>query len=835
MNFKIMKRRLGFIVEPALSPIKNKAKKMLLTYARASKKPIKKKTILFEAYLGKSMTGNSYALFQEIYQDTRFKDFTFIWSLDSFDSIQVKYKSAKNVKFIKRESTAYPEALARSEYLVTDTTFPHYFNKRTDGQTYIMAWHGTPYKTIGKDIQHTPVGAHKNVMKNMLHTDYFISPSEFTTTTILNSQDAYDLFSGVVIETGMPRTDMMFGTDITKIKAQLNLPLDKKIVLYAPTWNDFIKNATVTGGQLATDVINLQKQLGSDYLVCLKAHYLEYNAIKEMTTAVTLIDNSIDTNELLSIADHLITDYSSIFFDYLPLQKPIHFYFKNYEEFENGRGFYLEQNELPGTKSHTIEELAAAILSESNSKPLHYEQEIKRFSPYDDGNVSKRIIDKAFFNIDLTVGSTYKTVTKKEKLLFYSGLFKNNGISESFIRMSNQLDYDKYHVTVVVPTNLKKNPGALYLLERLHPEITLLFPVGNRINATIQDQYGYKFFLNRGYNGITKKFNIPKIFNNEFHRLVGNVHYNKAIDFSGYSAYYGAVLGFSDADHKAVFMHSDMEKDKERVVKKKRPNRLNLQAMFSIYPYFDKLVSVSETSYQANLKKLGGKLRVTDKMTYVVNYLDAERISELEDQFSDFTIDGHTLLTDTVMDEDPQGVVIVKGIPEPRTTHTNYVTLGRLSPEKNQALLIKAFSKVVEEKPNSTLYIIGDGPQKNSLVNLVNSLQLADHVIFVGHMSNPFFLLKKCDIFVLTSSYEGQALVILEALAVGLKVISTDIPGPDNILKEGYGELVEATDIGLAKKMITVSDSSTTYKKFDAHAYDKKALMMFESMLEQLK
>lgn len=831
MTFKLIKRRLKFMIEPIASSITNKHQKNALVYARFSRKKINEKTIFFEAYLGQSMTGNSFALFKSLYHDPRFKDYTFIWSINSKHLIQPDFRAKSNVKFVTRNSKEYAKDLAMSKFLITDTTFPNYFNKRQGEQQYIMAWHGTPYKTIGKDIVHANEGAHRNVMKNILHTDYFISPSKFTTETILKSQDADKLFSGTVIETGMPRTDLMFNNDSYELKKKWDLPTDKKIVLYAPTWNDFIKNAKITGNSLAKDCMDLQKQLGDNYLVCLKPHYLEYNVIKDMDTPVRLIDNSIDTNLLLTIVDHLVTDYSSIFFDFLSLNKPIHFFYKNYEEFSQGRGLYLEPSDLPGNQSTTINQLADDIES-TNAKGINYTQALKRFSPYDDGNVSERIKETIFFSQSLSIGEAYQSLALKKRLLFYSGFFKNNGISESFIRMSNNLDYDKYDITVIIPTNLKKAPDALPLIQRLNSNITCLYPVGTRVNTTILDKYAYKLFLNRGLNGVVKKLNIPRIFNNEYRRLVGNTDFDTAVDFSGYSAHFGSLIAFGQSTHTAIFLHSDMMKDKERIVGKKRPNKLSLQALFSIYDQFDKLVSVSETSFLSNVSKIGDPLGLSTKMSFVLNYLDGNRINYLKEDFTTLSINDKTFLTPSLPLEFNKQALSIPAIVQPDPNKTNYVTLGRLSPEKNQALLIQSFALALKEDPNSMLYIIGSGPQKNKLVNLATTLGITEKVVFVGHLANPFFLLKQCDIFVLTSLYEGQALVILEALTVGLKVISTDIPGPDNILKEGYGELVEATEIGLSTKMLAVAKKQDTYKKFDAENYDKEALTMFEEMLE---
>lgn len=827
MNKDRFLRKIKFIIDPIVASFKNDNNRKQKRYAAALKKPILKRTVFLEAYLGENVTGNSLALFEEMYYDPRFKDYNFVWSVSSLKNIDPKYKQKKNVKYVKRGSKKYIKFLACSEYLITDTTFPFYFNKRKD-QKYIMAWHGTPYKAIGKDIVHAAKNAHNNVMKNILHTDFFISPSRFTTDTILKSQNSDELFSGEVLEIGMPRVDLSYKTDAKALKKQMNLPEDKKVVLYAPTWNDFKESIEVGILDLTNNVEHLSQLLGPNYIVALKVHYLEYKAIKDMETDCYLVDNKIDTNQILQIADYLITDYSSIFFDFLSLKKPVFFYFNNYKEYSERRGLYLEKEELPGEICETVEELAESIKTAANTLSDKYLPMITRFAPYDDGSASKRAINYIFFDEKPIIGNIYKMGTTKEKIIFYSGYFKKNGITESFIRLTNQFDFDKYSLTVIVPCAVPKNSDVEKALERLHPSINLLYPI-NRINLTTFEQYKYKLFMNRGLNGIVKKFPPHDMMAKEYRRIVGNVSYDKAIDFSGYNAYYGSVLAFSDAKEKIVFLHSDMEKDKGRKVKGRHPNWLPLQLMFSIYHQFDKIISVSKSSHQTNVSKLGPKLKITNKMDYVGNVLGAKRIEELSEKYYELHINNQDYLTDSI--ETVETVFNVKGVIKPSKEDINYITLGRLSPEKNHVLLINSFKKVLEKQSNSRLYIVGEGAQRGKLTNLVKDLGIEKKVIFTGHMDNPFYLLKQCDVFVLTSLYEGQALVILEALAVGLKVISTDIPGPDNILKQGYGELVEATEIGLSRKMISIAKSNVKYKKFDPYVYDADTKKRFMSII----
>src|SRR5690625_1331420 len=439
MNKARIKRLIKFILNPIALYLKRDIWYLRMKYVQYLEKPIYDKTILFEAYLGESITGNSLALFEEIYNDSRFSEYRFIWSSTNPKSEKKELDKYKNVKLVKKGTIAYVKYLARSKYLVTDTTFPHYFNKRKD-QTYIMAWHGTPYKTIGKDVKSSNYDSHKNVMKNILHTDYFISPSKYTTDTILNSQSAKDLFSGEILELGMPRVDLNNKVVAEELKFKMDLPPGKKVVLYAPTWNDYSKNINENVSELVRDAEQLQKLLGENFIVALKVHYLEYKAISEMNTECYLVDNSIDTNRILQISDYLITDYSSVFFDYLALKKPIYFYFKNYHEYSTLRGLYLEKNELPGPTCSTIDKLAEYISASTGILEKKYYPMIERFAPYDNGDTAKRVIEYIFYNERPKIGSIYKTETTKEKILIYGGYFKNNGITESLIRLTKQFN-----------------------------------------------------------------------------------------------------------------------------------------------------------------------------------------------------------------------------------------------------------------------------------------------------------------------------------------------------------------------------------------------------------
>lgn len=134
------------------------------------------------------------------------------------------------------------------------------------------------------------------------------------------------------------------------------------------------------------------------------------------------------------------------------------------------------------------------------------------------------------------------------------------------------------------------------------------------------------------------------------------------------------------------------------------------------------------------------------------------------------------------------------------------VTAGRLVKQKDQKTLIQAFEKV-NRKIKSQLVILGEGELEEELKGLVNELGLKDRVHFVGFQYNPYIYMKEADLFVLSSIHEGFGHVLVEALATGTPVISTNCrSGPKEVLEDGeYGILTEVGNVPqLANRMIQV-------------------------------
>jgi glycosyltransferase involved in cell wall biosynthesis len=152
------------------------------------------------------------------------------------------------------------------------------------------------------------------------------------------------------------------------------------------------------------------------------------------------------------------------------------------------------------------------------------------------------------------------------------------------------------------------------------------------------------------------------------------------------------------------------------------------------------------------------------------------------------------------------------------------ISCGRLMEQKNYALLLKAFAKV-RETIESKLVILGEGEEKYSLVKIADDLNIADDVFFLGFKQNPFKYMAHADVFVLSSLYEGFGNVIIEAMASGVPVISTQAPtGPEEIITNGIdGILVPVNDVKALADSIQSVLTSDTLKKQLTKAGTKRA------------
>ncbi|PEE41050.1 CDP-glycerol glycerophosphotransferase family protein [Bacillus pseudomycoides] len=368
--------------------------------------PPKRKLILFESYSGKQYSCNPRAMYEYMLQNDM--DFQMVWSVNKNYTAQF---DKGNIPYVKRFSIRWFILLARAQYWVTNSRMPLWLPKPRH-TIYIQTWHGTPLKKLAGDMKevHMP-GTTTEKYKDNFHReaqnwDYLLSPNIYSTEIFKRAFQ----FQKTVVEAGYPRNDFLYvnnnSKEIDTLKKQNGLPIDKKIILYAPTWRDdqfYSKGRYKLDLQL--DLNLLQKQLGSDYIILLRMHYLvaEQFDLESYKGFVYDFSKHVDINELYLLSDLLITDYSSVFFDYANLKRPIIFYTYDIDSYRDKlRGFYFDlETEAPGPVVINTEEVLEEILKFEMVGLGEFAEKYKifynKYCYLEDGFASKRVVEKIFF------------------------------------------------------------------------------------------------------------------------------------------------------------------------------------------------------------------------------------------------------------------------------------------------------------------------------------------------------------------------------------------------------------------------------------------------------
>lgn len=356
--------------------------------------------ILFESNLGRNYSGNPRFIYEEMVRrglDQKYRCY--------FLLKDVTTTLPGNAKKVRRISFRYFYLFAKAGFWVSDTRMPGYLVKKRD-TVYIQTWHGTPLKRLALDMDsvimegETSLAKYQsNFIKNVSTWDYLISQNSYSTGIFRRAFD----FHKEILEIGYPRNDMLVNDNtsstINRIKNKLNLPMDKKLILYAPTWRDDRQ-----GGdhiyQFASpmDYSYMKEQLADDYILLVKAHYLVELDMdsSDYRGFLYCFGADCDITELYLISDLLITDYSSAMFDYSILRRPMLFFAYDLENYkEHLRGFYFDfESEAPGPIVTTTQLLTQAILAEDyTAYQERYDAFVSKYNYLDNGKASEKVVD----------------------------------------------------------------------------------------------------------------------------------------------------------------------------------------------------------------------------------------------------------------------------------------------------------------------------------------------------------------------------------------------------------------------------------------------------------
>lgn len=594
---------------------------------------IEKNTILYEVRDGQSMTDSPLYIFLNLIKDDQYKNFKHIWIIrEGIDVetflINIPKEYRNRLEIIQRNTISYAKWLLKSEYLITNSTFQNFFHKRR-GQYYINTWHGTPLKFMGYDIPGSKTSL-KNVQRNFMITDYLISPNPHTTNLFLDKYKLKGIYEGTILEYGYPRNDILFDNDESVLNNLRNMGVNlngKPIVLYTPTWKGTSMNSPAGSMEQILTETNILQSFNQDKQILVKVHPYAYRqALNNPELSKILIPDAIDANRILSIVDTLVTDYSSIFFDFLITNRPIIFYSWDKEQYDIYRGMYLDEGDLPAPVLTDINEVAKLISKNYDTNNSRYQNIRSKMTSLEDGSATQRVINRVFKQVTFNTGREIHLKNNNKKILIFTGGMVNNGITTSLQNLTSNLDYDKYDVSVITwDSNAKEKVDNV---NKLDDHVRVLYRFGWS-SFTFVERLEDKFIQHFGINPWNKWMIPEKGYNRDIHRLIGDTNFDVAIDFSGYSYNGSRVIAFSNAPVKSVFQHNDLWADAHKVIKGKQPNKRGLLTLFSLYYKYDHIVSVSEKLADINATKLDRFIR-KDQQTFSKNTLNLNQYGDDE-------------------------------------------------------------------------------------------------------------------------------------------------------------------------------------------------------------
>ncbi len=398
-------------IVPAVRKAKRIAKKVVTTPVRVMKSmtnprqryayyykyaKVRDNRMLFDSFSGRGISDSPYAVLQEMMRQGIDADYEIFFTSRDVEHDQA-FVDANNlpVKLVDFYSLEYPKILATAKYLLSNSSFPQYFIRRPE-QVFVETWHGTPLKTLGKQI--------KNGMQSMYFAQHsFIQasvltyPNDFTRDAMMRDYNLENIFTGRVAMVGYPRNAIFLQEQDPSMRKTYDLDGHTNFA-YMPTWRG-TSSLDVNVDAYAKDVDamlrDIDKRLDDSVRIYVNLHSMVASSITlDSYEHILPFPPEVGTYDFLTQMDALITDYSSVMIDYALTRKPVILFAYDMDEYLADRGMYITLDELPFPIVTTTDELCSMIADGSYAKMGEaHEAFAERFLKYDSADNAKDVLD----------------------------------------------------------------------------------------------------------------------------------------------------------------------------------------------------------------------------------------------------------------------------------------------------------------------------------------------------------------------------------------------------------------------------------------------------------
>lgn len=761
-------------------------------------KDIDENLVYLESRDGLDFTGNIFRIVEELstgqYGELKIYVHAKPHIVDRIRAYQENY-DLKIDRIITKEAMA-TRVLERAKYIFTDAGIRPKYVKR-EGQVFVNTWHGTPLKLMGR---YNSSEEHRlaNAQHPLLSSDYLLYPSHYMRSVMLKSFMIDRIYPGKLLYEGYPRNAVFFTKSWLREKLGLE---DNEIFVYMPTFRGVLsdRDDEAQKNDVEDYLSQIDLKLKDNQILYAKLHVLNASQIDfDKFSHIMPFPEGYETYDVLNMADALITDYSSVFFDFANTSRKIILFNYDEEGYESYRGFYFPLSQLPFPKVQTVDEL----IDELNS-PIGYSDErfMRKFCRYDNSEAVKRFCRHIFTNEKPSKEDTIKNC--KENILIYSGSMERANEYNALMSLLGSVDTESYNFILAYrqwDENIEVNHREIF---KALPEGISVLAIRFPLTPTIREKMEYDRYHGNADGKMTGA--LKGLYERSFKKQFPSLEWNMIIDFDGMDHDETLMLTSNEFNHR-IWVHRDMTKELEV------NGSIERGILKEIYSN-NNICTTSEELIRPTSEISGRK----DNMCVVHNVNDCNATYAWAKK--NFKLNPEAIVRNNEIE-----CVLEKN-------EFKFISIGEYSPEKGYDRLIWAFSEFSKDYPNSQLIIIGqDLGGYEEICRLADESEYSQNITLMKNVYNHIGILKECDLYILSSYYDSWPMILMQADTLCIPTIAVDIPAV-RAMGEYSSRIVEDSKDGILGGMHDFVKGDINCANSNFEDYNRNALEEFYGML----
>lgn len=623
-----------------------------------------------------------------------------------------------------------------ARFIVFDSGLPWQYVKKP-GQIVINTWHGTPYKLMGRSVkaERHSLGSIQN---RHCISDYLIYPNQYMMDIMVREFMLENICKARCLCAGYPRNSRFFDKERRRHIRESIVAGGRQVIVYMPTYRGSYHNKKNSdqSRRIEEYLQEIDARLRENQILYVKLHPLnDVEVHLSNLKHIRKFPERLSTYDVLLASDILITDYSSVFFDYANLQQKIILFTYDEEEYFEDRGVYFPLGDLPFEKVRTVNELIASI---NHPEPVDYTAFIKAYKYYDRADTTEKIC-RHIFNGEHCCNETRVSDNGKENVLIYLGDLSMNELTLSGIELFKTLDDSRNYIACFSYGIPARNRQHIELI----PEHINYVVIPFRPLQTLGESRQYRKQMEN--RGTAEKPGIPaameKYFKREWKRMFGSMRLDKIVLWDIHQTFPTLLFSYSEK-LLDIYINNDIHKE----------NYINI--VKHIFDVSDK-VFIPDESLRTYIKNMG---KNDDNINFVRNLINEKDIKnrakkEIEFEKMKWFINSPDIFESEIF-----------------KNSIKIITVINFDNNQDYDSLLQVFEKIRNKALNCFLIIAGYyGNCFDSFMYRVLGTKSLNNIMAIKSEMDYTSLIDKCDVYVDISKINKSSYYLKVAKILGLK------------------------------------------------------------------